>query len=172
MSSFIRIAKPKDAETIGKLAAQTFIETFEWYNTAENMRYYNEAYFTKNKILHEITDVKSFLYVAVINEEIVGYAKLKSSEPPEELGNSTSIEIERLYVKKEFHNKKVGLALMNTCIEKAKDKNVEIIWLGVWEQNPKAINFYTRVGFTKFGQHVFQLGDDPQTDYLMKMDLK
>ncbi|MEO8761669.1 MAG: GNAT family N-acetyltransferase [Bacteroidia bacterium] len=172
MSVFIREAKTQDAETIGKLAAQTFTETFEWYNTAENMRDYNETHLTKNIIEDEIADERSVLYVAIFAEEIVGYAKLKDSETPAELGNSTSIEIERLYVKKDFHNKKVGLALMNFCIEKAKEKNAEIIWLGVWEQNPRAINFYTRVGFSKFGQHVFQLGDDAQIDYLMKMDLK
>src|ERR1700761_2234951 len=154
MSVFIREATKEDAESIAKLAAQTFTETFEWYNTSENMRDYNETHFTTDHILKEITDKKSTLYLAIIDEKAVGYAKLKSSETPEELSNATSIEIERLYVKKEFHNKKIGLALMNTCIIKAKEKNVEFIWLGVWEQNPKAMNFYTHVGFTKFGQHI------------------
>ena len=171
MSVFTREAKPEDAETIGKVAAQTFTETFEWYNTAENMRDYNESHFKPHHILKEIEDKNSILYVALINDEIIGYAKLKSSETPKELGNVTSIEIERLYVKKEFHDKKVGLALMNTCLEKAKENKVDVIWLGVWEQNPKAINFYTKVGFEKFGQHIFQLGDDAQTDYLMKYHL-
>ncbi len=172
MSVFIREAKTEDAETIGKVAAQTFTETFEWYNSAENMRDYNESHFATHQILAEIEDKNAIMYVALINDEIIGYAKLKSSETPEELGNLTSIEIERLYVKKEFHDKKVGLALMNTCVEKAKEKKVNVIWLGVWEQNPKAINFYTKIGFEKFGQHIFQLGDDAQIDYLMKMDLK
>src|SRR5665213_2779609 len=162
MSVFIREAKKEDAETIGKVAAQTFTETFEWYNTAENMRDYNETHFTKNKILAEIEDTNAIMYVAIIDNAIIGYAKLKSSATPEKLGNSTSIEIERLYVKKEFHDKKVGLALMNTCLEKAKEKNVDVIWLGVWEQNLKAINFYTKFGFEKFGSHIFQLGDDAQ----------
>ena len=115
MSVFIRQAKKEEAEAIGKLAAETFTETFEWYNTAENMREYNESHFTKNKILAEIEDRNSILYVALIDDTIVGYAKLKSSEAPTELGNVTHIEIERLYVKKQFHDKKVGLALMNTC---------------------------------------------------------
>jgi ribosomal protein S18 acetylase RimI-like enzyme len=171
VSVFIREATKEDAEMIGRVAAQSFTETFEWYNTAENIRDYNESHFTENQILKEIEDKNAIMYVALVNDNIIGYAKLKSSETPEELDNATSIEIERLYVKKEFHDKKVGLALMNTCIEKAKEKKVDVIWLGVWEQNPKAINFYTKIGFKKFGQHVFQLGDDAQTDYLMKMVL-
>ena len=172
MSVFIRIAKKEEAEAIGILAAQTFTETFEWYNTTENMREYNDSHFKPHQILAEIEDPKSIMYVALMEDVIIGYAKLKSSEAPEELGASSHIEIERLYVSKKFHDKKVGLALMNTCIETAKQKNLDIIWLGVWEQNPRAINFYTRIGFKKFGSHIFQLGDDAQTDYLMKMDLK
>jgi ribosomal protein S18 acetylase RimI-like enzyme len=172
MSVFIRTAKKEEAEAIGKLAAETFTETFEWYNTAQNMREYNNSHFKPNHILTEIEDKNSILYVALIDEVIIGYAKLKSSEAPEELGTLSHIEIERLYVSKNFHDKKVGLALMNTCIETAKQKNLDVIWLGVWEHNPRAINFYTRMGFQKFGSHIFQLGDDAQTDYLMKLNLK
>jgi ribosomal protein S18 acetylase RimI-like enzyme len=172
MSVFIRLAKKEEAEVIGILAAQTFTETFEWYNTPENMREYNETHFTKNKILAEIEDKNSIMYVALIDDIIVGYAKLKSSEAPPELTVASHIEIERLYVSKKFHDKKVGLALMNTCIETAKQKKLDVIWLGVWEQNPRAINFYTRIGFQQFGSHIFQLGNDAQTDYLMKLSLK
>jgi ribosomal protein S18 acetylase RimI-like enzyme len=172
MSVSIKLAEKDDAEKIARVAAQTFTETFAWYNTEENMREYNESHFNTDQILKEITDVTSVLYVALFNEEIIGYAKLKNSETPEEIVSSTSIEIERLYVKKEFHDKKVGLALINACIEKAKEKNAEVIWLGVWEHNPRAINFYSKIGFTKFGQHIFQLGDDAQTDYLMKLELQ
>ena len=172
MSVFIRTAKKEEAEAIGILAAQTFTETFEWYNTAENMREYNDSHFQAHQILAEIEDPNSIMYVALIDDVIVGYAKLKSSEAPPELEATSHIEIERLYVSKKFHDKKVGLALMNTCIANAKQKNIAVIWLGVWEQNPRAINFYTRLGFEKFGSHIFQLGDDAQTDYLMKMRLK
>jgi ribosomal protein S18 acetylase RimI-like enzyme len=45
------------------------------------------------------------------------------------------------------------------------------IWLGVWEHNHQAIKFYTTWGFEKFGDHLFLLGDDPQTDWLMKKEL-
>jgi ribosomal protein S18 acetylase RimI-like enzyme len=172
MSLVIRVAKPEEAETLGKVAAQTFTETFEWYNTEENMREYNNSHFQPHQILAEITDPNSIVYVALIDDAIIGYAKLKSSEAPPELNAASHIEIERLYVSKQFHDKKVGLALMNKCIETARQKNLDVIWLGVWEHNPRAINFYTRIGFQQFGSHIFQLGDDAQTDYLMKMSLK
>lgn len=172
MSVFIREAINEDAETLGRVAAQSFTETFSWYNTEENMRDYNQSHFTTAQILAEIQDKNSIVYVALIDDVIIGYAKLKSSETPEELGGLKSIEIERLYVLKQFHDKKVGLTLMNKCLETARKKKLDAIWLGVWEHNPRAFNFYTKIGFHKFGSHIFQLGDDAQTDYLMKLYLK
>src|ERR1700751_138067 len=98
MSVFIRIAKKEEAEAIGILAAQTFIETFEWYNTTENMREYNDSHFKPHQILAEIEDPKSIMYVALMEDVIIGYAKLKSSQAPPELNATSHIEIERLYV--------------------------------------------------------------------------
>src|SRR6202012_729969 len=102
MSVVIREARKEEAETIAKVAAQTFTETFAWYNTAENMREYNETHFNEEQILREIADERSNLFVALSDNEIIGYAKLKSAETPEEIGTSSGVEIERLYVKKEF----------------------------------------------------------------------
>ncbi|MGZ3867413.1 MAG: GNAT family N-acetyltransferase, partial [Bacteroidia bacterium] len=82
-----------------------------------------------------------------------------------------NIEIERIYVQKKHHDKKAGYAIMQKCIEFAKEKKFEVIWLGVWEKNERALKFYEKVGFEKFGTHNFQLGDDAQNDYLVKMDL-
>ena len=82
------------------------------------------------------------------------------------------MEIERLYVFKKFHDKKIGAALMQSCIDVALKQKCEIIWLGVWEHNAKAISFYEKWGFTKFGSHDFILGDDIQKDFLMMKDLK
>jgi len=42
----------------------------------------------------------------------------------------------------------------------------------VWEENPRAINFYKKNGFVEFDKHIFVLGDDEQTDIMMRLDLK
>ena len=67
--------------------------------------------------------------------------------------------------------KGVGKKLMQTCHEIAKQKGKKILWLGVWKQNQRAIDFYTAWGFEIFGEQEFILGDDVQTDWLMKKDL-
>ena len=81
------------------------------------------------------------------------------------------MEIERIYVLDEFHGKKVGLTLYNRALEIAQQRNIDYIWLGVWENNFKALNFYRKQGFIEFDQHIFKLGNDEQTDLLMKLSL-
>ena len=76
-------------------------------------------------------------------------------------------EIQRLYVVKEWHGRGVAQALMDACIGEMKVRGTDIVWLGVWERNPRAIAFYRKFGFTETGDHVFPLGRDPQRDIVM-----
>ena len=73
---------------------------------------------------------------------------------------------------KEFHGKKVGQILYDKALEIAQQKDVEFVWLGVWEENRRAINFYKKNGFVEFDKHIFKLGEDEQTDIMMKLKLK
>ncbi|MFD2832491.1 GNAT family N-acetyltransferase [Christiangramia antarctica] len=72
---------------------------------------------------------------------------------------------------KEFHGKKVGKMLYDKAIELAKEKNIDNVWLGVWEENLRAIRFYEKNGFVAFDKHIFKLGNDEQTDIMMKLKL-
>ncbi|MEX1301581.1 MAG: GNAT family N-acetyltransferase, partial [Desulfotignum sp.] len=83
-----------------------------------------------------------------------------------------TLEIERIYVLKEFHGKTVGQQLYEKAMEIAKEKSVTYVWLGVWEKNSKAIRFYEKNGFKAFDTHIFRLGNDKQTDILMKHQMK
>ena len=171
MAFSIRRAVDTDAEELAELAASTFKETFDWYNTPENMQVYADTHFSRQQIKSEIKDSRAVIFLAFWNQDLVAYAKLKESKMPEPLPERQAREIERIYVRKAFQNKKIGLALMNQCLEEARRCQAECVWLGVWEHNPKAIRFYDKIGFTRFGSHTFQLGDDAQLDFLMKLDL-
>ena len=85
--------------------------------------------------------------------------------------HENAMEIERIYVLSSFHGKKVGQFLYEHAIQIARDKNVRFVWLGVWEENPRAIQFYKKNGFVEFDKHIFKLGDDLQTDIMMKLVL-
>jgi ribosomal protein S18 acetylase RimI-like enzyme len=161
----------KDAELISKLSVETFYETYSWYNTPENMRDYTQKHFNPEQTKKDISTPHTYFLLAKITDETVGYAKLRVFEHPEEFKGKRHIEIERIYVQKAYQDKKAGYALMQKCIELAREKGFEVIWLGVWEKNSKAMEFYKKAGFESFGVHNFQLGDDAQKDYLLKLSL-
>ena len=160
-----------DLEKLQKIGRQTFEETFSESNSEENMRNYLEEGFSKEKLTVEINDKNSEFYFAIVNSEVIGYLKVNFGESQTELKDSKALEIERIYVSKEFHGKGVAQLLYDKAIEIAKLKSAEYVWLGVWEENPRAISFYKKNGFVEFDKHIFKLGDDEQTDIMMKLKL-
>lgn len=159
-------------DQLQKIGKQTFFETFAAGNTEENMKKYLEEGFSLNKLTDELENKDSEFYFAELNSNVIGYLKLNHGQSQTELKDDTSLEIERIYVLKEFHGKKVGQLLYEKAINIAKGMNVSYVWLGVWEENPRAINFYKKNGFVEFDKHVFRLGSDEQTDIMMKLKLK
>lgn len=169
----VEVSKIKKDEILQlqEIGRQTFYETFSESNTEENMRNYLENGFSINKITTELNDENAEFYFAKIDQKVIGYLKLNFGQSQTELKDDKALEIERIYVLKEFHGQKVGQILYNKAIEIAKQKNADYVWLGVWEENPRAINFYQKNGFVEFDKHVFKLGEDEQTDIMMKLKL-
>jgi ribosomal protein S18 acetylase RimI-like enzyme len=120
----------------------------------------------------EIKNKNSELYFAILNEKAIGYLKLNFGQSQTEIKNDNALEIERIYVLKDFYGKNIGKLLYEKALSIAKQKKVEYIWLGVWEENPRAISFYKKNGFVEFDKHIFKLGEDEQTDIMMKLQLK
>nr|WP_315201239.1 GNAT family N-acetyltransferase [uncultured Flavobacterium sp.] len=167
----IRKVALDDIDQLQKIGRKTFQETFSESNSEENMKSYLEEGFSNEKLTEELNDVNSEFYFATVDNEVIGYLKLNFGDSQTELKDSKSLEIERIYVSKEFHGKSVGQLLYDKAIQKAKEKNSEYVWLGVWEENPRAISFYKKNGFVEFDKHIFKLGDDEQTDIMMKLKL-
>ena len=166
--SKIELSEIEQLQIIGK---QTFFETFADKNTEENMQKYLEEGFTVHKLTAELTNPDSEFYFAKLDNQVIGYLKINFGAAQTELKDTKSLEIERIYVLKEFHGKKVGQILYDTAFDIAKQKNADYLWLGVWEENPRAISFYKKNGFVEFDKHIFVLGDDAQTDIMMKLKL-
>jgi diamine N-acetyltransferase len=168
----IRSCSLHDAEAILSLGIRTFRDTFDEMNTPENMMLYLNKTFTLKRIREEIQEPGSIFFIAEKDGDAVGYARLRTFEKPDGLESQSPIEIERLYADKKFLGQRIGYNLMNTCLHYARDHGHDLVWLGVWEHNERAISFYKKWGFEQFGQHVFMLGQDAQTDLLMKKQLK
>lgn len=167
----IRKVSITDIGRLQKIGKQTFQETFSAVNTEENMQKYLEEGFSIEKLTAELTDKNAEFYFATLDGKVIGYLKLNFGQSQTELKDDKALEIERIYVLKEYHGKKVGQLLYEQAIEIAKQKNVDFVWLGVWEENHQAISFYKKNGFIRFNKHIFKLGDEEQTDIMMKLQL-
>lgn len=162
----VSLAQLVELQEIGR---KTFAETFSSTNTEENMTTYLKEGFSESKLTAELQNPESEFYFATLNEVVIGYLKINFGQAQTEIQNQNAVEIERIYVKGDFHGKKVGQLLFERALAIAKNKKVDFIWLGVWEENHRAIQFYTKNGFEEFDQHIFLMGDEEQTDIMMKL---
>lgn len=161
-----------DISQLQKISKDTFSETYSKLNSEENMKKHLEENFALKALTDEVNNSDSEFYFALIDNNIIGYLKLNVGEAQTDLKDNKGIEIERIYVLKEFQGKKVGYLFYKKAIQVAEQRKAKYVWLGVWEENPKAIKFYKKHGFIEFGKHIFKLGDEEQTDFMMKLDLK
>lgn len=162
----VSLAQLVELQEIGR---KTFAETFSSTNTEENMTTYLKEGFSEAKLTAELQNPESEFYFATLNEVVIGYLKVNFGQAQTEIQNQNAVEIERIYVKGDFHGKKVGQLLFERALAIAKNKKVDFVWLGVWEENHRAIQFYTKNGFVEFDQHIFLMGDEEQTDIMMKL---
>ncbi|RYZ19527.1 MAG: GNAT family N-acetyltransferase [Chitinophagaceae bacterium] len=171
MTCTLRTATVYDAELIADISRKTFYETFAADNTEADMRLFLAQQFTRGRLILEVGRPELHFVLAYVGKEVAGYVKLRDARPPKELGSKSALEIARLYVLQEFIGQKVGAALMAESIRVAQQRQKEWVWLGVWESNTRAIAFYERWGFEKFGECDFLLGTDVQRDWLMKREV-
>lgn len=157
-----------DIFQLQKIGRQTFYETFSEQNTVENMQHYLAESFSVQKLTDELNSAYSQFYFAERDGQIIGYLKINFGTSQTELQDKNALETERIYVLKAFHGKQIGQALYEKAVEIAQQQNAPYLWLGVWEENKRAINFYTKNGFVEFDKHIFKLGDDEQIDVMMR----
>ena len=167
----IRKANTQDIGKLKEIGRLTFFETFSSDNSEENMNEYLKNGFSTEKLNNELSDPNAEFYFCELKGEVIGYLKVNSGQSQTELKDNKAFEIERIYVLKEFHGKKAGQLLYDKALELAKSRRADYVWLGVWEENPRAIRFYEKNGFVAFDKHIFKLGEDEQTDIMMKLEL-
>lgn len=154
-----------------KISLQTFIDAFAAQNNVENFSFYLETAFSDEKLRKELTNENSTFYFVKNNDEILGYLKVNFGNAQTDFKKSDGMEIERIYVLKDFQGQKLGAKMLTFAINIAAKAKMKYIWLGVWDKNVRAISFYEKHGFEIFSSHPFKMGDEIQTDYLMKLSL-
>ncbi len=162
---------PNDVPDLHKISTETFYESFAAMNRESDIQKYMDTHLSEAKLLSEINHPHSEFYFVRLHDELVGYLKINYKDAQTELKDQNGLEIERIYIRKEFHGHRLGKFLFDKALQRARGLRTDFLWLGVWEKNNKAIAFYARMGMEAFGTHPFQLGDDGQTDILMRIFL-
>jgi len=135
------------------------------------MQDFLEKCFNEEKLLKEINNPDSEFYFAMVENKTAGYLKINFRNAQTEYKEENGIELERIYVLKQYLGNMLGQALFNKALEIAMENKMDYLWLGVWEHNPRAISFYKKNGLTEFSSHIFRVGDDDQIDIIMRKNL-
>ncbi len=161
---------PADAPGLLELALRTTIETFAHHNDPINFQKYLDETHRLDVFLKEIADENARYLLGDRDGKPAAYARLRWGRAPDCIDDPAAMEIEKFYVDKPFHGQGVAAAMMQQCLDFARERNHRTIFLGVWEHNHRAIAFYTKKwGFERCGEHVFMVGDDPTIDWWMKL---
>jgi diamine N-acetyltransferase len=169
----IRQATPADAKVLTDLAYTTFWDAFAHHpkNAPDDLNHYMRQAFNVEQIAAELEDEKNIFLIAELGDEAAGYSKIIIDNIEPGITAERPIELSRLYSHQKHLGQGIGQSLMDACFERGRAEGRDVMWLGVWEYNPRAQRFYEKNGFRVVGSHVFHLGKDPQTDLLMQREL-
>ena len=166
-----RYANPEECRLVAHLTEYTFRESWTEDGNESDVTHYVNENFSQEVIKHELKG-SSIIYLLAFNEEVaVGYIKLERNLQPEGHQYVKPFSISRVYVMKSFQGNQIGSRLLQQAIEIATKENFEMIWLGVWNENYRALHLYERFGFERFGTYQFIMGKAISNDYLMMKKL-
>jgi len=168
----IQQATINEAKCIALLARVTFAETFgHLFRNRDDLLTYLETTFSVQKINNSIQQLNNYYWIAYLNELPIGYSKLKLNSPSKFVNETTSCQLQKIYILKDFLAKKIGFKLQNELLKKAKNLNSKTIWLSVLKENIRALNFYKKSKFSVIGEHNFQIGIENFNFYVMSKKL-
>jgi ribosomal protein S18 acetylase RimI-like enzyme len=168
----IRLVSVKEVAELKALARTAFAQTFADHNQPENVEKYLDESFTIEKLTEELNNKNSQFFFALVDNIPVGFLKVNIGDAQTELKDGDGMELQRIYVLQDYHGKSVGQALFEKAKSLAIEGGYPYLWLGVWEENHRALNFYRKNGFVPFDKHIFKMGDEEQTDWMMKLEFK
>jgi ribosomal protein S18 acetylase RimI-like enzyme len=170
MQLTVQAASEADASILSKLGAATFYDTFRPYNTEEDMQDYITKTYNEMAISQNLQNPNIHYALVYENDLAIGYLKLLLETRHDNL-SGRSIELEKIYVLQSHLGSGAGKVLMDYAINFSKDQQYDQLFLGVWEENKRAVRFYEKNGFEVFTTRAFTLGSTVCDDFMMKLDL-
>jgi len=170
LNNQIKKCHVSDVEQLQALAIKTYHETFAATNSDSLLNQYYEQSLNLEKLKSQLQNTKSEFYFITSgeNKEVAGFLKLNIGDAQTDILDPNALEVEKIYILRDFVGQGLGKEMIEFSIERAKQQQKVYLWLGVWEGNTSAIQFYSKMGFDKFGEHGFNMGGEIQTDFLLK----
>lgn len=162
---------PANLDQLVQISRNTFIDAFHSHNDPEDFEHYLTTAFHPSQLDSELRSSDTAFYFVSADDILAGYFKVNVGAAQSDIKDKNGLELERIYVIGQFQGRKIGQRMLEKVKELAQSLDKDYIWLGVWEENTRAIRFYEGLGFIKFGTHPYYIGKDKQTDWLMKLEL-
>ncbi len=156
MTAIIKAAE-NDAALLTTLAAITFKESHGHSAPEEDIKNYIAEKYNAAVFIQALSDPKNNYHIIYHEDKPAGFSNIIFDCPYENNLQQHIAKLERIYILQEFYNLKLGLQLFQFNVELAKQNQQSGIWLYVWKENARAINFYTKAGFKIIGSYDFKL---------------
>ena len=167
----VRRATALDSELLARLGAELFPGNFVGREPPAAMASYIEERFTPEVLAAQLAEEGSTFFIAYLEEEAIGFARLKQDAPPELQGAERTLEINRLYVAHDHWGRGVGRRLIQACVEEARARGCTSVWLAAWSENPRTLAFYRSLGFEEIGSQLFEIGDETHVDLVHRLPI-
>lgn len=172
MDYTIKSITTNDVEKLQEVSRETFKDTFDDYTAPDDMKRFLKEDYETSKLIKEIENPNSRFFFLMVGNEVAGYLKINVGDAQTEHLKENALEVERIYLLPSFQHKGLGNVLLDYAEDTARKEDYDYMWLGVYEKNINAQHFYKHHGFEKVSEHTFQVGSDPQTDWLLLKKLQ
>ena len=167
MTLQIRRAVPAEAASLAAFGAHAFRDWYAAFNDPADLEQHVARTYGEAQQSQELADPLCEYTLAIVDDAIAGYALVRAGNRHPGVAGPDPGEVCRFYLARAHHGRGVAPALMTAAFEAARARRIGTLWLGAWDQNPRALAFYAKMGFVDVGSTTFVLGSTPQVDRLL-----
>lgn len=102
--------------------------------------------YSKDQLSLMVEDDNNPIYVAIMDDEVVGYAMCQTRVPTSNMYPKKIFHLDDLCVDEKHREKHIGKTLFEYVVNEAKNRDCYEITLNSWPDNVAAQNFYKKMG--------------------------
>jgi GNAT superfamily N-acetyltransferase len=155
----VRSALPADAASLAAIGAAGFTTAHGAAIPHGVLQGFLTDTFSEKQLAGTIANPEIQLFVAEVEQTVVGVVALNPSYRPDYLRQPAVVELSRFYLHLDWIGYGIGSALIAHALQQAARTGYRIVWLRVWQGNKTAIQFYQRWGFKTIASDSYAVGD-------------